>query len=205
MKKDIISVGSVKWWRMIQHASNNQHLKMCSAALWYSKQVGQHMSVFFLKSAVLPFCEWYLVFFVVAFFVCQVTVIPSSAWSTIVGHISLVGFPYCNLLDSKFFNGPCFSVCGGYTVPSRVSSWPLVSNLIYTLLTWMLISACMEPNYLYLCSCNNQAEFTNTKVNVKASCNSPLLTEKKRHDELGISSCYFQVFFKGLLRMFYLI
>lgn len=148
MKKDIISVGSVKWWRMIQHASNNQHLKMCSAALWYSKQVGQHMSVFFLKSAVLPFCEWYLIFFVVAFFVCQVTVIPSSAWSTIVGHISLVGFPYRNLLDSKFFNGPCFSVCGGYTVPSTVSSWPLVSNLIYTLLTWMLISACMEPNYV---------------------------------------------------------
>lgn len=42
-------------------------------------------------------------FFVVVLFICPVTVIPSSA-------LSMVGFSYCNLLDSKFFNGPCFCV-----------------------------------------------------------------------------------------------
>lgn len=95
---------------MIQHASNKQYLKLCCPALWYSKQIGQDMPVFFLKSAGLPFCECYLILFIVALFVCRVTDILSSTLSVIVGRISPVGFPYCNLLDSKFFNGPCFCV-----------------------------------------------------------------------------------------------
>lgn len=61
------------------------------------------MSVLVLNCALLSFCECYLIFFVVALFTCQVTVIPSST-------LSMVGFSYCNIWDSKFFNDPCFGV-----------------------------------------------------------------------------------------------